>query len=61
MAAKGKKRKRRATKIKYVVSIPGPVPTDLGQKISDAHARALRAEQLRAPVDHMKEKLSDAN
>jgi hypothetical protein len=51
MAAKGKQRRRRATKIKYVVSITDSVPSDLEEKVSDAHARAILAKGSRAPSE----------
>lgn len=59
MATGGKGRRRRATKIKYVVSIPGSVPADLEQKISDAHARVLLAAKPWKFSDQPKEKSSD--
>lgn len=59
MAADGKGRRIRTTKIKYVVSIPGSVPADLEQKISDAHVRALLAAKPRKFPDQPKENSSD--
>jgi hypothetical protein len=60
MAAKGKHRRTRAAKIKYVVSTSGSAPADLEEKISDAHALALLAERVHMPSNHEEAKLSDA-
>jgi len=61
MDTRAHKNRKRATSVKYRVSIRDSAPEDLVQKISDAHARALLAFQARSISDHAEEKTPDAD
>jgi len=45
MASRAPKQRKRATNVKYVISIRDSASVDVVQKISDAHARALLADK----------------